>query len=821
VAGILHLNTKGGCEEQKNRLPVVSQNILDKLKNGQKLTESELGLVSAALNGRVESDHSALFEAIARGSVALSASTDLMTTLDEVFGLVGTATGVDRVYYFENHTDPATGELLSSQRIEWAQDRVEPFIDSPELQNLPMSIFREFFDPLEIGEPLNLIVRLIEDDNLKALLSGQQIKSILVLPIYAEGNFHGFIGFDDCTREKEWTTDEISSLQILASHISHLIEKNEVRNLLAKTYRQARIGTWRMNLETEAVYWSPITREIFELADDEPATREVAFKLFQSENDRNKVLTAFDHSIATGEPYVLELEILTRRGNRKWVRDTGQAEFRNGRAISVHGTVQDIDKQKRAELESEKNKKLLNAITDQARVAILVRKLDGEHLFVNHEWKRIFGYEERDIVGKNLFDLFDKEIAEHIHKTDSLVAEMGEQCLFEEKVYTANGPRYFMVNKFPIRGIAGMEPAVGGIGTDITEIKETEERLQEAEQKLRDVVEHSTNLFYSHGPDHHLVYVSPQSHHYFGVNPIEAKRRWTEFITENPINELGFELTERAIKTGKPQKPYELELRRDDGSIIWVEVNEAPIVKEGKTVLITGSLTDITDRKRVQMEVQNSLREKETLLAEIHHRVKNNLAVVASMMQMQAHITDDEKLTDSLLESVLRIKSMANIHEQLYKSQHFAELDFSENLEDLISSVINTMQFSTEISVEYNSDKVHLSVSQAIPCSLIVNEVVTNIIKHAYDGRERGAVNVELRKRESEKITLLIKDDGNGLPDDFDAENSTTLGMQLIRTLSEQLEADYEYQSEGEGCIFSLEFEKLSRENEREISFGE
>lgn len=122
-----------------------------------------------------------------------------------------------------------------------------------------------------------------------------------------------------------------------------------------------------------------------------------------------------------------------------------------------------------------------------------------------------------------------------------------------------------------------MKNAIGGIGTDITHVKDAEIRVQEAESKLRDVVEHSTNLFYSHNTDHHMVCVSAQAEHLFGCNPKDAKKRWTEFIEDASVNRRGFEITEKAIRTGEPQPPYELELRRLDGSKLWVEFNSEPV----------------------------------------------------------------------------------------------------------------------------------------------------------------------------------------------------------------------------------------------------
>ncbi len=131
-------------------------------------------------------------------------------------------------------------------------------------------------------------------------------------------------------------------------------------------------------------------------------------------------------------------------------------------------------------------------------------------------------------------------------------------------------------------------------------------RAEEAEQKLRDIVEHSTNLFYAHAGDHVMTYLSPQARAYVGCDPADVPVAWTEFLTDNPVNRKGVELTRRAIETGRPQPPYELELKAKDGRILWVAVHEAPVVRDGKTVAVVGSLTDITERKRAEVALQKS-----------------------------------------------------------------------------------------------------------------------------------------------------------------------------------------------------------------------
>lgn len=153
-----------------------------------------------------------------------------------------------------------------------------------------------------------------------------------------------------------------------------------------------------------------------------------------------------------------------------------------------------------------------------------------------------------------------------------------------------------------------------------------------------------------------------------------------------------------------------------------------------------------------------------------------------------------------------RIQTIADIHELLYQSDSFSRLNFDENLENILSKIRDTFEVDSQIDIDLNLDPVKLNVTQAIPCSLIINEVFTNALKHAYPNGENGSVQVWL-KEEDEKIELSIKDDGIGLPENMESKNSS-LGYQLIKTLVKQLNAKYRYQSCSQGTEFRLEFSK-------------
>jgi len=218
---------------------------------------------------------------------------------------------------------------------------------------------------------------------------------------------------------------------------------------------------------------------------------------------------------------------------------------------------------------------------------------------------------------------------------------------------------------------------------------------------------------------------------------------------------------------------------------------------------------DVTTRIQQQKKNRESLKEKETLLAEIHHRVKNNLAVVSGLMHLQASEEEDEAVRNRLFDSIVRIKTMANIHEQLYESNSFSRLKFSKNIRSLVTNIMNTLQSQIDVTIDFDSDPIQLNINQAIPCSLIVNEVVTNIFKHAFPGREKGHIAITLSEdADNECIGLCIKDDGIGMPQSISSGKSSSLGLNLIDVLSQQLEARYTYEAKGQGTVFNLQFNK-------------
>ena len=205
-------------------------------------------------------------------------------------------------------------------------------------------------------------------------------------------------------------------------------------------------------------------------------------------------------------------------------------------------------------------------------------------------------------------------------------------------------------------------------------------------------------------------------------------------------------------------------------------------------------LVEIAERKRAEEQIKASLAEKEVLLQEIHHRVKNNLQIVSSLLALQGRKIEDEKVAAALNDSQNRIRSMALIHEQLYESRDLARIDFAAYLDKLSGALLRSYAAEAGVvTLTIESDPVLLGIETAIPCGLIVSELVSNCLKHAFPRGSKGEIRIELRRSGEDRYVLVVRDDGQGFPKELDYRKSKSLGLRLITNLAEsQLRADLE-----------------------------
>jgi PAS domain S-box-containing protein len=253
-------------------------------------------------------------------------------------------------------------------------------------------------------------------------------------------------------------------------------------------------------------------------------------------------------------------------------------------------------------------------------------------------------------------------------------------------------------------------------------------------------------------------------------------------------------------------KPFEVEFRlvHKDGSLSWnVAYGRGMTGPDGSITDVVGIIMDIDERKRGEQALRISLNEKEILLKEVHHRVKNNMQVISSLLSLQSSHVRDPFDAELFHESQMRVKSMAIVHERLYRSPDLSSIEFGDYAEAIVNELIHAYRRSG-VQCKTTIDRIRFGVDTAIPCGLLINELVTNAIKHAFpDGR--GGV-VEIRATRSPgRINLTVRDDGVGLPDDIDFTGESTLGVTIIRALTDQLDGSLTIERNN-GTLITISF---------------
>ncbi len=451
-------------------------------------------------------------------------------------------------------------------------------------------------------------------------------------------------------------------------------------------------------------------------------------------------------------------------------------------------------------------------LVENASEAISLIDRDGRFLILNNAAARILGGQTDDFVGKTVWDVLPKEVADERMASAKQIMQTGQGHIIDICILIQGEMRWFRQSTQPIRESSGQATTVLSLSADITEHKQAEEALRKSEEQYRQSVENSPNPIFTVDREGRIQTWNRACERVLQYGQDILGQKYVKLLA-NP-NELST-IESMLARVFQKQSLSDIDIAyrcRDSTERFMVSRLYPLLDHEGNVQGGVFANTDISERVRAQTQIEASLHEKEVLLREIHHRVKNNLQVISSLLNLQFDTIQDPQALQAFRESQNRVRAMALVHERLYRSPNLAGVDMAEYIQSEIAYLSRAYGVSTcAITLNVAVDDVTLAIDAAIPVGLIINELVSNALKYAFS-RERDTakrngseIRVELGRKDHDQYTLVVSDNGVGLPQDVDLHDSPSLGLQLVNILTQQLQGTLEVDRSA-GTAFKITF---------------
>lgn len=514
--------------------------------------------------------------------------------------------------------------------------------------------------------------------------------------------------------------------------------------------------------------------------------------------DLPRLRAAIAEAFARGGPYRCEYRVRQQDGVYRWIEANGRVELaEDGTPLRFPGVLLDIEARRTAEAGRDRAAALLSIFTEAVPGVVYAKDREGRMLVANRGTTELIGKPPEFYLGRTDAEFLDNPAqAEAIMATDRRIMEQefGEQV--EEEVRLPDGsPAVWLSNKAPLRDERGTVVGLIGSSLDITARKRAEEALAASEERFRFALDAAGGIgTWDWDVVANRVFTDPGFAITYGLDPAQASTGLTveDYVSGiHPEDRVRVEAAiAQAVATGGD---YRMEYRiiGHGGVERWVLARGRCFLDTGGgPVRFPGVTMDITERKRAEAALTEALEVKEVLLAEVNHRVKNSLQLVSSLLSLQAARTSNPELRTGLAEARGRIGVVAQVHRRLYQAGTHGRIDdLAGFLRDLCVDAVAALDREDKIQflAELPSAPISALIDRAVPLALIVSELVTNAVKYAYPGDEKGVVRFALSPASEGGLLVTVEDDGIGLPDDFNLNRSGSVGMRVITTLARQL----------------------------------
>ncbi len=502
--------------------------------------------------------------------------------------------------------------------------------------------------------------------------------------------------------------------------------------------------------------------------------------------------------------------IINREGKTLWLDVYYYAELdEEGKPYAIDQIYVDITDRINYENLLRESEDKYRRLTESVPAAIFIYS-DNRFIYGNEYSVKITGYSVEEMIGKHFWELVHPDQRDDVIKmgAERLKGKV-VQTRYDIKIIDKSGCEKWLDYSGTLINYLG-KPAVLGIAYDISEHKKTREALIESELKYRTLVENMSEVILYVDNSDRILFANDNVTEMFGYDKAELAGHFAgELLVDGEYRNI---MNDRIkLRRHGFTDRFEVKMRKKSGESLWVEISSAPLKdNSGKLIGSIGIYSDISERKTYENTIESSLQQKDLLLKEIHHRVKNNLQIISSLIKLQSSHVKDKEIHSLFAESQNRIKTMALIHEKLYRSKDISVIEFYDYIKNLVDSLYASYGISPDrvkAKIEFRS--IYLDIDTAIPCGLIINELVSNCLKYAFPNLMKGNIFIDLTEQNDIEYKMIIKDNGAGIPENIDFNNSASLGLKLVKILSEQLGGNVELIREN-GTEFRILFKKAN-----------
>lgn len=499
---------------------------------------------------------------------------------------------------------------------------------------------------------------------------------------------------------------------------------------------------------------------------------------------------------------------LRKDGKFIWVKAYGSLTIYEGRPAII-GTLVDITEETERDKKLRESEELYRAIVENSHDGIYIYR-GNKFLFVNKKIKEITEYAEDELYKMNIFDLIHPDDRKRIREYARKRAEGKEvPSTYSAKIVTKNGRIKiveFAVTRINFKG----EYAAVGFVRDVTWREKLSKELKEEKERAEKYLNIAGSIIVVLDREGRVKLINLEGSRLLGLPKEEIiGKNWFEYFIpeENREEMMGF--FNRIVKGEEKGEHYVNPILTAKGDLKIVKWRNSVIRDdEGKVIEVLSAGIDITELLEKEEKLQASLREKEVLLRELHHRVKNNLQIITSLLRLHSRYVKSPEVLNILKDSQSRIKSIALLHEKFYHSEDLANVKFGDYIKSLVRDLYRSYDVDrSRVELKLEVDNIFLPIDRAIPAGLVINELVSNSLKYAFPEGRKGTIRIKLSLK-GEEVEIIVSDDGVGISKDVDFDSPSTFGFRLIRILvEEQLKGKIKLKT-GKGTEFRIRFRR-------------